>query len=114
MPILSTTRQCPILSTGSCSESPVFARHVMLNLAIARPAELPFRLLCLGSHSDDLEIGCGGTVLKIIREYKKVTVHWVVFSGSEERAAEARASASTFLEGAEHQIEIKAFRDGFF
>jgi LmbE family N-acetylglucosaminyl deacetylase len=86
----------------------------MLNLAIARPAELPLRILCLGSHSDDLEIGCGGTVLKIIQEYKKVAVHWIVFSGSDQRAAEARASASTFLESAEHQIEIKTFRDGFF
>jgi LmbE family N-acetylglucosaminyl deacetylase len=86
----------------------------MLNLAIGRPAELPLRILCLGSHSDDLEIGCGGTVLKMIREYKSVVVHWIVFSGNEQRAAEAKASASIFLEGAEHQVEVKAFRDGFF
>ncbi len=75
----------------------------------------PLRILCLGAHSDDLEIGCGGTLLKLIRSGRPVAVQWVVFSASDERAAEAHASAREFLEGAvEATIEIEAFRDGFF
>jgi len=73
------------------------------------------RLLCLGAHSDDLEIGCGGTILKLIASGRNVNVRWVVFSGIADRAAEARGSARRFLDGAaETDVEVKAFRDGFF
>jgi LmbE family N-acetylglucosaminyl deacetylase len=88
----------------------------MLNLG-ARPSSTPLRVLCLGSHSDDIEIGCGGTLLKLIGLSPAVSVTWVVFStsGSDERAAEARDSAMQFLRGAaETIIEIQRFRDGFF
>src|SRR5712671_6211691 len=74
----------------------------------------PRRILCLGSHSDDLEIGCGGTLLKLIANHPHVAIHWVVFSATDLRGMEARASAAKFLEGAEQTIEIKTFRDGFF
>ena len=87
----------------------------MLNIALARSGGGPLRILCLGSHSDDLEIGCGGTLLKLIAAHRNVGVHWVVFSATEQRAVEARASALKFLEGAtQTDIEVKAFRDGFF
>ena len=87
----------------------------MLNLALGKRDDSRLRVLCLGSHSDDLEIGCGGTLLKLIAAYSDVRVSWVVFSGSEQRADEARASAARFLEGAaEQHVEMKGFRDGFF
>lgn len=86
----------------------------MTSLSLNSNGGSPLTVLCLGSHSDDVEIGCGGTLLKLIAGGNQVRVGWVVFSGSEERADEARASASRFLEGAaEQHVEIKAFRDGF-
>ena len=42
-------------------------------------------ILCLGAHADDIEIGCGGTLLKLLAEQPGVAVHWIVFSGSETR-----------------------------
>jgi LmbE family N-acetylglucosaminyl deacetylase len=87
----------------------------MVNLGFRSPGGAPLTVLCLGSHSDDVEIGCGGTLLKLIAGGSQVRVGWVVFSGSKERADEARASAAKFLEGAaEQHVEIKEFRDGFF
>ena len=73
------------------------------------------RVLCLGAHSDDIEIGCGGTVLKLLRDHRGVQVMWVVFSGRGSRSREARASAKAFLAGADRTtIVVKQFRDGFF
>jgi LmbE family N-acetylglucosaminyl deacetylase len=72
-------------------------------------------VLCLGAHSDDIEIGCGGTVLKLVDDHDVVTVHWVVLSARSERADEARASAQAFLASAASKtVVIKEFRDGFF
>jgi LmbE family N-acetylglucosaminyl deacetylase len=72
-------------------------------------------LLFLGAHADDIEIGCGGTVLRLLREYPVGHIWWVVFSADEERAEEARQSASVLLAGVERQhIEILSFADGFF
>jgi len=71
-------------------------------------------VLCLGAHSDDIEIGCGGTILRLVAENPGVTVHWVVFSSDDARAAEATASAQRFLSGAaDANVEIHRFRDGF-
>ena len=87
----------------------------MLNIAFGETSTAPLQILCLGSHSDDVEIGCGGTMLKLIESGRPVNVRWIVFSASEQRAIEARASAMKFLTGAaDTQIEVKAFRDGFF
>ncbi len=75
----------------------------------------PLTVLCLGAHADDIEIGCGGTVLHLIDTLPHVAVHWVIFSGTPERAEEARASAHDFLDGAaEARVEVKTFRDGYF
>ena len=72
-------------------------------------------ILCLGAHADDIEIGCGGTLLKLLAERPGVAVHWIVFSASQQRAAEAAASATAFLRNAEtREIKILAFRDSFF
>ncbi|RIH84171.1 PIG-L deacetylase family protein [Calidithermus roseus] len=75
----------------------------------------PFRVLFVGAHSDDIEIGCGGTVLRLAREYPRLEVKWVVFSGNEARAEEARRGAALFLQGvARAEVVIHGFRDGFF
>ncbi len=72
-------------------------------------------VLCLGAHADDIEIGCGGTLLKLIAANPNLSVHWCVFSGSDVREAEARGSAERFLAGAgERTIEVLDFRDSFF
>jgi len=72
-------------------------------------------VLCLGAHSDDIEIGCGGTILSWMAAGVDVQVHWCVLSAAGLRAAEAKASAGRFLENAASaDVEICAFRDGFF
>jgi LmbE family N-acetylglucosaminyl deacetylase len=72
-------------------------------------------ILCLGAHSDDIEIGCGGTVLKLAESNPGLAVHWVVFSATGERGKEARASADRFLARAgKKTVELHQFRDGFF
>ena len=74
-----------------------------------------YRVLCLGAHPDDIEIGCGGTTLKLIQEHKKVDFLWVVFSGGSARAVEAQQSADLFLCGSHRQrIVVKDFTDSFF
>jgi LmbE family N-acetylglucosaminyl deacetylase len=65
----------------------------------------PIKLLCLGAHSDDLEIGCGGALLRWLREYDAVDVTWAVFSAGAERGVEARRSARALLRGA-HELDI--------
>jgi LmbE family N-acetylglucosaminyl deacetylase len=75
----------------------------------------PLTLLCLGAHSDDIEIGCGGLVLSLLRHRPDVDVHWVVASAAGPRGEEAERSADAFLRGARgRQVERWGFRDGFF
>jgi len=75
----------------------------------------PLRLLCIGAHSDDLEIGCGGTVLTWLASMPAVEVTWVVLSAEGMRASEARRSACALLARATaRKIIIADFRDGFF
>lgn len=72
-------------------------------------------VLCIGAHSDDIEIGCGGTILKLASETKELNVRWVVFSGQGRRAAEARRSANAFLAGVRRKnVVLKRFRMSFF
>jgi LmbE family N-acetylglucosaminyl deacetylase len=69
----------------------------------------------LGAHSDDIEIGCGGTILALLDRYPHVSIRWVVFSATEDRACEARDSAAAFLASAgEKEVVVKSYRDGFF
>lgn len=72
-------------------------------------------ILLLGAHSDDIEIGAGGTVLRLAEEVPQARIHWVVFSGDEERHAEARASANAFLSGcSSFEVELHSFRESYF
>lgn len=82
------------------------------------PGEQPssaLKVLCLGAHSDDIEIGCGGTLLRLLAERPGSSVHWVVFSATGERVAEAQQSADDFLAGAQHRhVSIQSFRESYF
>lgn len=72
------------------------------------------RLLCLGAHCDDIEIGCGGTVMRLSEEYKVSEMKWIVFTSTPVRSAEARKSATYFSQKiSEKEIVIMNFRDGF-
>jgi LmbE family N-acetylglucosaminyl deacetylase len=73
------------------------------------------RMLCLGAHSDDIEIGVGGTVLKLAGEVADLEICWVVFSAPGARAEEARRSADEFLTSvARKQVRIGSFRESYF
>jgi LmbE family N-acetylglucosaminyl deacetylase len=88
----------------------------MLSLPLIPKSRSSLRILCLGAHSDDIEIGCGGTILQLLSAYRNVDVVWVVFSSGREREREARASAALFLKQAKRRTKVivKNFRDGFF
>jgi len=73
------------------------------------------QVLCLGSHSDDIEIGCGGTVLRLIETFPGITIIWVVFSGGRQRKREAKASAADHLRGtAQKRVIVRNFRESYF
>ena len=76
----------------------------------------PVKILCLGAHCDDIEIGCGGTLLRLIEDCSgSLIVRWVVFSSSPARKKEAMLSAAAFLKGTrENAINIHNFEDSFF
>ena len=82
----------------------------MLNLNFTRLRSV----LCLGAHADDIEIGCGGALLRLLSQHPQLEVQWVIFSGHQGRVAEARASAARYLQGHTHQVTVHAFRDSFF
>jgi len=86
----------------------------MLSFDVEREKGVPIQILCLGAHCDDIEIGCGGTILKLL-EHRRANVKWVVFSSDKERAEEARESAKKFLSHAESEdVVIKTFTTSFF
>ena len=73
------------------------------------------KILCLGAHSDDIEIGCGGTILKLTQEYPEAQFYWVVFSAEGQRKTEAYDSAERYLRNINSKvIDIKAFKDSYF
>jgi LmbE family N-acetylglucosaminyl deacetylase len=86
----------------------------MIRLKPDRGADREFNILCLGCHSDDIEIGCGGTILRLAGEYPGAVFHWVVFSAIGERGEEARRAAGRFLDPARVKGPLlKTFRDGY-
>jgi LmbE family N-acetylglucosaminyl deacetylase len=83
-------------------------------LQLAAPGDR-LSVLCLGAHSDDIEIGAGATLLTLQERGVRLDVHWCVLSGGAEREREARASAADFLSAAQSsQIEVMSFKDSFF
>ncbi|MBX3324392.1 MAG: PIG-L deacetylase family protein [Nitrospira sp.] len=86
----------------------------MVQLQFGQSKEL-LRVLCLGAHSDDIEIGCGGTILRLLAQFRYVEVNWIVFSSGRERKAEALNSASQFLAKAtRREVTIRNFPGSFF
>ena len=86
----------------------------MRGLELARPGE-SLSVLCLGAHSDDIEIGAGGTILSLIAKGVRLRVHWCVLSATGRRATEAEYSARSFLDGASlESLELCTFSDGLF
>jgi LmbE family N-acetylglucosaminyl deacetylase len=86
----------------------------MKALQLAAPGDR-LSVLCLGAHSDDIEIGVGATLLSLMDRGVRLDVHWCVLSGGAEREREARASALDFLaQAGSAKIEVMTFRDGFF
>jgi LmbE family N-acetylglucosaminyl deacetylase len=72
-------------------------------------------ILCLGAHPDDIEIGCGGTVLRLIEELPEAQFYWIVFSGDEKRGKEACESAKVFLKKVKaREINVQDFRESYF
>jgi LmbE family N-acetylglucosaminyl deacetylase len=86
----------------------------MLELHLKPEAPEGLQVLCLGAHSDDIEIGCGGTLLYLQKLFPRLRLHWVVFSASGIRGKEAAKSVELFARGCEKKVVFKKFRDGFF
>jgi LmbE family N-acetylglucosaminyl deacetylase len=85
----------------------------MMKLSLAKKEPGPIHILCLGAHSDDIEIGCGGTLLQLKKTHRDLRFHWVVFSASGTRSHEAEKAADSFTAGCEREVSLKDYRDGF-
>jgi LmbE family N-acetylglucosaminyl deacetylase len=87
----------------------------LLKLELSSEPDRALTVLAIGSHADDIEIGCGGTILDLADSHRDLEVHWIVLSADGERADEARRSAEGFLErAARAQIAVERYRDAFF
>lgn len=74
----------------------------------------PLKVLCIGCHSDDIEIGCGGTLLRLASDGIAHELHWAVFSAAGVREAEARKAAAAFGgDRLRSEPLLLGFRDGF-
>lgn len=85
----------------------------MLSLGALTGRRKSLQVLCLGAHCDDIEIGCGATLLRLAAEHS-LRVSWVVMCSTPPRAEEARASAARFLGRArDGRVRIETLRDGY-
>jgi LmbE family N-acetylglucosaminyl deacetylase len=85
----------------------------VISLSLPRKDANPFDVLCLGAHSDDIEIGCGGTLLFLKETFPRLRFWWVVFSAVGPRCQEAQKAAELFTAGCDKEIIVKDYRDGF-
>jgi LmbE family N-acetylglucosaminyl deacetylase len=86
----------------------------MIKVSLDRSGGEPLHVLCLGCHSDDIEIGCGGAILRLAQDDPEVRFHWVVFSAIGPRKAEAERAAQLFAgPNRLEQLVLKEFPDGF-
>ena len=86
----------------------------MIPLQFDKKAKHGLQILCLGCHSDDIEIGCGGSIIRLAHEYPDCVFHWVVFSAIDVRKAEAQRAATQFVDQSRLNGPIlKEFPDGF-
>ena len=85
----------------------------MMHLNLNVKAGETLKILCLGAHSDDIEIGCGGTILRLASQYSGCELHWVVFNAIGIRETEARCAAQLFAGSRLNGPLLKTFQDGF-
>lgn len=87
----------------------------LIGLTRVGAREKPLKVLCLGAHSDDIEIGCGATLLRLAGRRPRPEFRWVVWSAAGQREQEAALGAKQFLgSAATGALRVHAFRDGFF
>lgn len=84
-----------------------------MKFALGKKESEPLHVLCLGAHSDDIEIGCGGALLHLKETHRELHYHWVVLTAAGVRAREASEAAELFTAGSNKKIVLKEFRDGF-
>lgn len=85
----------------------------MISLNLLQQGRTPGKILCIGAHSDDIEIGCGGTILHLLERYQTCELYWVVFSAIGAREEEARNSVRLFGGDRIKGLVLKPFQDGF-
>src|ERR1019366_3864581 len=85
----------------------------MMKLNFDLGSNTALEVLCLGCHSDDIEIGCGGAILRLAAQYPDCNFHWVVFSAIGVRETEARRAAELFAGSRVKTPLLKTFQDGF-
>jgi LmbE family N-acetylglucosaminyl deacetylase len=85
----------------------------MIRLSIDPDISGPLQILCLGCHSDDIEIGCGGAILRLLQEHPDSQFNWAVFNATGARETEARRAACLFAGANLSTPLFKAFPDGF-
>jgi LmbE family N-acetylglucosaminyl deacetylase len=85
----------------------------MIRLGLEGRTSGNLTILCIGSHSDDIEIGCGGTILRLAEQYPNSVFCWAVFSANGVRDGEARLAAELFAGSRLSQLFLKTFKDGF-
>jgi LmbE family N-acetylglucosaminyl deacetylase len=86
----------------------------MWQLRLGGPDGRAPRVLCIGAHCDDIEIGCGGTLLWLRQRWPEAPIHWLVLASNDQRRAETEAGARGLLgESATKHLEFGGFRDGF-
>jgi LmbE family N-acetylglucosaminyl deacetylase len=85
----------------------------MMHLNLGSQSGAALKILCMGAHSDDIEIGCGGTVLRWAEQYPDCEFYWVVFNAIGQRESEARRAAELFAGSRLRGPILKSFRDGF-
>lgn len=85
----------------------------MINLKLDVGTKSAPTILCLGCHSDDIEIGCGGSILRLAEQYPGCIFHWIVFSAKGMRESEAKRAAELFAGPRIKSLSLKAFQDGF-
>jgi len=70
----------------------------VLDLTLGKPGpERPLQVLCVGAHCDDIEIGCGGTIIELQKRYPHCLLHWLVLTSNETRRREALKSSRAFV-----------------
>ena len=82
-----------------------------ISFGAARPVR---RVLCIGAHCDDIEIGCGGALRELARAHSQARFDWVVFSGEDSRPEETRAAAARLMAGVDCGVDIRGFRGSYF